>query len=155
MRSYQYGGVSYANPHAATQIGNGLSTTSYAYDNNGNLTSAGNGTATTTYSYDYANRLIGLFVFSLAVQQLHTGMMPSARACIRSSRQHRQARIRSNSSPSRRRRNRQLTGQRRLSTFSTGIPYSPQSISNSRMELRLELQRLDMCTPFISAPPMW
>ena len=61
MRSYQYGRVSYANPHAATQIANGLSTTSYAYDNNGNLTSAGNGTATTTYSYDYANRLIALF----------------------------------------------------------------------------------------------
>ena len=61
MSSYQYGGMSYANPHAATQIGNGLSTTSYAYDNNGNLTSAGNGTATTTYTYDYANRLIGLF----------------------------------------------------------------------------------------------
>src|SRR5882762_4858241 len=61
MKSYQYGGVSYANPHALTQLSNGLSTTSYAYDNNGNLTSAGNGTATTTYSYDYANRLIALF----------------------------------------------------------------------------------------------
>jgi YD repeat-containing protein len=53
--------ASYANPHALTQLSNGLSTTSYAYDNNGNLTSAGNGTATTTYSYDYANRLIALF----------------------------------------------------------------------------------------------
>src|SRR5882762_2086661 len=61
MKSYQYGGVSYANPHALTQLSNGLSTTSYAYDNNGNLTSAGNGTATTTYTYDYANRLIALF----------------------------------------------------------------------------------------------
>src|SRR5882762_4252381 len=61
MKSYRYAGMSYANPHAATQIANGLSTTSYAYDNNGNLTSAGNGTATTTYSYDYANRLIALF----------------------------------------------------------------------------------------------
>src|SRR2546422_4456327 len=59
--TYTYAGTGYANPHAATQIGNGLSTTSYAYDNNGNLTSAGNGTATTTYTYDYANRLIGLF----------------------------------------------------------------------------------------------
>jgi RHS repeat-associated protein len=44
-----------------TQLSSGYSTTSYAYDNNGNLTSAGNGTATTTYSYDYANRLIALF----------------------------------------------------------------------------------------------
>src|SRR5882672_9406741 len=61
MRSYQYSGESYANPHAPTQIANGLSTTTYAYDNNGNLTSAGNGTATTTYTYDYANRLTALF----------------------------------------------------------------------------------------------
>src|SRR6476661_4073971 len=52
--------MSYANPHAVTSIGNGLSTTSYAYDNDGNLISAGNGTATTTYTYDYANRLIAL-----------------------------------------------------------------------------------------------
>ena len=53
--------MSDANPDAVTQIGNGQSTTTYAYDNNGNLTSAGNGTATTTYGYDYANRLISLF----------------------------------------------------------------------------------------------
>ena len=50
MKSYRYAGMSYANPHAATQVANGLSTTTYAYDNNGNLTSAGNGTATTTYT---------------------------------------------------------------------------------------------------------
>ena len=59
--SYPYAGTGYANPHAVTSIGNGLSTTSYAYDNNGNLTSAGNGTATTTYSYDYANHLTAIF----------------------------------------------------------------------------------------------
>jgi YD repeat-containing protein len=58
---YTYAGTGFANPHAVTQIGNGLSTTTYAYDNNGNLTSAGNGTATTTYTYDYANRLTALF----------------------------------------------------------------------------------------------
>jgi RHS repeat-associated protein len=52
--------MSYANPDAVTQIANGLSTTTYAYDNNGNLVSSGNGTATTTYTYDYANRLIAL-----------------------------------------------------------------------------------------------
>jgi RHS repeat-associated protein len=56
-----YAGTGYANPHAVSQIGNGLSTTTYAYDNNGNLTSAGTGTATTTYTYDYANRLTALF----------------------------------------------------------------------------------------------
>jgi RHS repeat-associated protein len=56
-----YAGTRYANPHSVTQIGNGLSTTTYAYDNNGNLASAGNGTATTTYTYDYANRLTALF----------------------------------------------------------------------------------------------
>ena len=58
---YTYAGTGYANPHAVTQIGNGVSTTTYAYDNNGNLTSAGNGTATTTYTYDWANRLTALF----------------------------------------------------------------------------------------------
>ena len=36
-------------------------TTTYSYDNNGNLISAGNGTATTTYTYDYANRLTAIF----------------------------------------------------------------------------------------------
>jgi hypothetical protein len=46
--------IRYANPDAVTQIANGLSTTTYAYDNNGNLISSGNGTATTTYTYDYA-----------------------------------------------------------------------------------------------------
>src|SRR6266480_2458047 len=56
-----YAGTGYANPHAVTSIGNGLSTTSYAYDNDGNLISAGNGTATTTYSYDYANHLTAIF----------------------------------------------------------------------------------------------
>src|SRR6266851_9189484 len=59
--TYTYAGTGYANPHAVTQIANGLSTTTYAYDNNGNLTSAGTGTATTTYTYDYANRLTALF----------------------------------------------------------------------------------------------
>jgi YD repeat-containing protein len=59
--SYPYTGTGFANPHAVTQIGNGTATTTYAYDNNGNLTSAGTGTATTTNTYDYANRLTALF----------------------------------------------------------------------------------------------
>jgi YD repeat-containing protein len=59
--TYTYAGIGYANPHAVTQVGNGTATTTYAYDNNGNLTSSGNGTATTTYTYDYANRLTSLF----------------------------------------------------------------------------------------------
>jgi RHS repeat-associated protein len=59
--TYTYAGTGYANPHALTQLSNGLSTTSYAYDNNGNLTSSGNGNATTTYTYDYANRLTAIF----------------------------------------------------------------------------------------------
>jgi YD repeat-containing protein len=61
MRTYPYAGTAYANPHASTQIGNGTATTTYAYDNNGNLTSAGTGSATTTYTYDYANRLTVIF----------------------------------------------------------------------------------------------
>jgi YD repeat-containing protein len=61
MGSYAYAGTGYANPHAVTQIANGLSTTTYSYDKNGNLISAGNSTATTTYTYDYANRLTAIF----------------------------------------------------------------------------------------------
>jgi YD repeat-containing protein len=57
---HSYCGTGYTNPHAVTSIVNGLNTTTYAYDNNGNLTSTGNGTATTTYGYDYANRLNSL-----------------------------------------------------------------------------------------------
>ena len=77
-RSYPYAGTGYADPHAVTQIGNGLSTSSYAYDNNGNLTqkttdgsrqhiewdyanrlvALGSGGATTTYGYDYAGQRV-------------------------------------------------------------------------------------------------
>lgn len=69
--SYSYAGTGYANPHAVTSIGDGMATTTYSYDNNGNLTSAGafaytwdyrnrltqvaTGTATTTFGYDYNN----------------------------------------------------------------------------------------------------
>ena len=74
MRSYQYGGVSYANPHAPTTIGD----TAYTYDNNGNVTAYGTSTiawnyrnritrtviggATTTYTYDISNERIGRMV---------------------------------------------------------------------------------------------
>ena len=34
---YPYAGTGYANPDAVTQIANGLSTTTFSYDNNGNL----------------------------------------------------------------------------------------------------------------------
>jgi RHS repeat-associated protein len=60
MRSYHYGGVSYANPHASTQLSNGYSTTTYAYDNNGNVTQKTTDGTTTTYVWDYTNRLIAL-----------------------------------------------------------------------------------------------
>jgi len=36
-RTYTYAGTSYANPHAPTQIATGYSTTTYTYDNNGNI----------------------------------------------------------------------------------------------------------------------
>ena len=64
--SYVYRGTGYADPHAVTD----LASTTYAYDNNGNVTSAGaklfswnyrdrllqvaTGTATTTFGYDYS-----------------------------------------------------------------------------------------------------
>ena len=41
---YGHAGSSDANPDATTQIANGVSTTTYGYDNNGNLTSAGTST---------------------------------------------------------------------------------------------------------------
>ena len=58
--SYSYAGTGYANPHAATQIANGQSTTTYSYDQNGNLSQKTTGGVTTTYLWDYANHLIGL-----------------------------------------------------------------------------------------------
>jgi RHS repeat-associated protein len=51
--NYTYAQTGYANPDAVTQIANGVSTTTYGYDGDGNLTSAG----TSTFSWDYRNRL--------------------------------------------------------------------------------------------------
>ena len=50
----------YANPDAVTQIANGLSTSTFSYDNNGNLSQKTTDGVITTYVYDYANRLIAL-----------------------------------------------------------------------------------------------
>ena len=58
--SYSYAGTGYANPHAVTQIANGVSTTTYSYDQNGNLAQKTTDGVTTTYLWDYANRLIAL-----------------------------------------------------------------------------------------------
>jgi YD repeat-containing protein len=59
--TYTYAGTDYANPHAVTQIANGLSTTTFTYDNNGNVTQKTTDGTTTTYVWDYANRLQGDF----------------------------------------------------------------------------------------------
>jgi RHS repeat-associated protein len=73
--SYSYAGTGYANPHAVTGIGYGGATTTYVYDNNGNLTSSSGkgyewdwrnrltkagatGGATTTYAYDHENQRV-------------------------------------------------------------------------------------------------
>jgi RHS repeat-associated protein len=60
--NYTYGGTGYANPDAVTQIANGLSTTTFTYDNNGNVTQKTVDGTTTAYVYDYANRLTALGV---------------------------------------------------------------------------------------------
>jgi RHS repeat-associated protein len=60
--TYTYAGTGYANPDAVTQIANGLSTTTFVYDNNGNVTQKTTDGTTTTYVYDYANRLTALGV---------------------------------------------------------------------------------------------
>jgi hypothetical protein len=54
--------VAYVNPDAVTQIANGLSTSTFVYDNNGNVTQKTTDGTTTTYVYDYANRLTALGV---------------------------------------------------------------------------------------------
>ena len=58
--SYSYAGMAYANPHAVSQIANGLSTSTYSYDQNGNLSQKTTDGVTTTYLWDYANRVIAL-----------------------------------------------------------------------------------------------
>ncbi|ANV99357.1 hypothetical protein LMTR13_03350 [Bradyrhizobium icense] len=57
---FTYAGDS--NPHAVTQIANGVSSSTFAYDNNGNLTQKTSDGITTSYIYDYANRLTALGV---------------------------------------------------------------------------------------------
>ena len=59
---YSNSGTGYANPDAPTQIANGLSTSTYAYDNDGNLIQKTTDGTTTSFQYDYANRLIALGV---------------------------------------------------------------------------------------------
>jgi RHS repeat-associated protein len=60
--SYTYAYMAYADPDAVTQIANGVSTTTFTYDNNGNVTQKTVDGTTTTYVYDYANRLTALGV---------------------------------------------------------------------------------------------
>jgi uncharacterized protein RhaS with RHS repeats len=57
-----YSPTNYADPDAVTQIANGLSTTTFTYDNDGNVTQKTVDGTTTTYVYDYANRLTALGV---------------------------------------------------------------------------------------------
>lgn len=67
ITTYSYAGTGYANPHAVTQTVIGAATTTFTYDNSGNmltggmtntwdylsrLTQSGNGAATSTYAYD-------------------------------------------------------------------------------------------------------
>jgi uncharacterized protein RhaS with RHS repeats len=52
--------MAYANPDAVTQIATGFSTSTFTYDNNGNLTQKVVDGLTTTYTYDYLNRLTAL-----------------------------------------------------------------------------------------------
>src|SRR5262245_36761005 len=59
---YSYGGTAYANPHALTQLSSGLSTSTFVYDNNGNVAQKTTDGTTTTYVWDYANRLTALGV---------------------------------------------------------------------------------------------
>jgi RHS repeat-associated protein len=62
LGGYSYGGAAYADPDAVTQIANGLSTSTFQYDQNGNVVQKTADGTTTTYVYDYANRLTALGV---------------------------------------------------------------------------------------------
>jgi hypothetical protein len=50
--TYTYAGTGYANPHAVTQIANGVSTSTFVWDNNGNLIQKTVDGTSTTYQYD-------------------------------------------------------------------------------------------------------
>jgi YD repeat-containing protein len=54
--------MAYADPDAVTQIANGLSTTTFQLDQDGNVTQKTVDGTTTTYQYDYANRLTAIGV---------------------------------------------------------------------------------------------
>lgn len=60
--TYTYAGTGYANPHALTTLSNGVSTSTFVYDNDGNVTQKTTDGTTTTYIWDYANRLTALGV---------------------------------------------------------------------------------------------
>jgi RHS repeat-associated protein len=57
LSTYAYGGTAFPNPDAVTAIGVGGATTTYTYDNNGNLTRVSGAATTTNYTYDYLNRM--------------------------------------------------------------------------------------------------
>jgi hypothetical protein len=52
--------MAYANPDAVTQIANERSTTTFMFDNNGNVTQKTVDGTTTIYVYDYTKRSIPL-----------------------------------------------------------------------------------------------
>ena len=59
---YAYAQTGWVNPDALTSLGNGVSTTTYSYDANGNLIQAGGW----SYMWDYLNRML-----ASGLQQLH------------------------------------------------------------------------------------
>ena len=60
--AYPYSEIRYANPDAVTQIANGLSTTTFTYDADGNVTQRTVDGTITMYVWNYANRLTALGV---------------------------------------------------------------------------------------------
>jgi len=60
--TFTYAGTDNANPHAVTQIATTGATTTYSYDQNGNLSQKVTDGVTTTFFWDYANRLTALGV---------------------------------------------------------------------------------------------
>ena len=58
--TYTYAGTSDVDPDAVTQIANGLATTTFQVDNDGNVVQKLTDGVLTTHQWDYANRLIDL-----------------------------------------------------------------------------------------------
>ena len=90
--SYSYAGIGYANPHAVTQIANGLSTTTYSYDQNGNLTQKTTDGITTPWLGEIIElHLGGLTNFDWSQENFDRGVEAGRKAAEQALRKHKRS----------------------------------------------------------------